>query len=957
MPHPNLIGRQHEQTELNRVLGSVMSGQGSLVLLAGEAGVGKTRLANDCLRRTDILVVKSAASETATPSYGPVITILRALLRLEGLGSFSGCDSLLQYLATLLPELGPPSDAGDQATLFEAIRCIVENVAHRQPIAIFLDDLQWADHATLELLPVLADTLRQESVLILGAYRSDEIPRGHPVRRVRNELRRARLLQEIVIEPLNPAETAQLGEQVLGQPLSVSLSATLYHLTQGMPLFAEELAATLSENERLYNSPAGLDLTPGEDIPIPDTLRDAVLLRLDGLSEAAMALLEFAAVAGLQFDLELVINLAGNDHGLEELVKRSLIIETKSGQAAFRHALTREAIYEDMLWTRRRTLHRQLAEQLEAGHAPAELVAEHWLAGREPAKARQSLLASARKSCDMHAYRDAAEAGQRVLELWPEGEEEELRLEVLDQLGNCAQLCGMLAEAARAWREVAEGRHQTEDKQPFAKIQRRLATVYELQGAWGKALPARQAAAEAFAACNLPGEAATERLATAGHLLGTGSLNPALELIDVALEEAKQSGQQSLIARALGLKGYTLAKLGQFEAGRKTVQTGLELALAHNLTGPAAEIYWRLAAALEMAADYAGSRDAYLTAVNYCDTHDASAWGQLCMGCVAGVLLQSGEWQQAMSLCREVIDSSDPSPLIRAISVGYLGLIYAYRGEAKRARKLILEALTQARWHESATMQIAFAHGLAMAHELEEDDDSAVERFQDAFSFWQRTEERHYVVHFLRWAVTFLAKRGVEQEARACVEALAKIATSAGNAEALAGLAHGLGEAALLDNDPTLAAQQFGQALYLLDQMEAPLQYAETALRAGVAFVAAGKREAGVEHLVNAHKTARKLGARPLAARAAQELTNLEESIDKHLSPRAARRRKSGGLTRRQLEVVRQVALGKTNQEIADELVLSPRTIDMHVSNILNKFNCRTRAEAVRRAGELGLLD
>jgi ATP/maltotriose-dependent transcriptional regulator MalT len=358
-----------------------------------------------------------------------------------------------------------------------------------------------------------------------------------------------------------------------------------------------------------------------------------------------------------------------------------------------------------------------------------------------------------------------------------------------------------------------------------------------------------------------------------------------------------------------------------------------------------------------MAADYAGSRDAYLTAVNYCDTHDASAWGQLCMGCVAGVLLQSGEWQQAMSLCRAVIDSPDPSPLIRAISVGYLGLIHAYRGETKRARKLILEALTQARWHESATMQIGFAHGLAMVDELEGNDDSAAERFHDAFNFWQQTEERHYVVHLLRWAVTLFATRKVEQDTRACVEALAKIATSAGNTETLAALAHGLGEAALLDNNPELAAQQFGQALELLGKMEAPLQYAETELRTGVAFVAAGERETGVKHLVNAHQTARKLGARPLATKAAEKLAELGESIDKHLSPRAARRRKSGGLTRRQLEVVRQVALGKTNQEIADELVLSPRTIDMHVSNILNKFNCRTRAEAVRKAGELGLLD
>ena len=300
----NLIGRESEQTELNRALGVAIQGKGGLLLLAGEAGMGKTCLAEACLGRSDLAVFRGEASETATAAYGPIVTVLRAYLRANPTGDFSGCGSLADFLPLLLPELGPAPADSDQATLFEAIRCAFETIARRGPAAIFLDDLQWADNATLELLSTLPVTLEQERLLIVGAYRSDEIPRGHPMRRLRSDLHRSRQLREIVVEPLDEAGTAYLIEQVLGQAPKPTLVAALYGPTQGIPLFVEELAMALVETGRLRQGQAGLELSPDEYLPIPDTLRDAVLLRLDGLSPAAENLLEIAAVAGLHFELE-----------------------------------------------------------------------------------------------------------------------------------------------------------------------------------------------------------------------------------------------------------------------------------------------------------------------------------------------------------------------------------------------------------------------------------------------------------------------------------------------------------------------------------------------------------------------------------------------------------------------------------------------------------------------------
>ena len=147
-----LIGREREQAELQRFLAEVMGGCGGVVLLAGEAGVGKTRLAEDSLAESGLSVLRGAASEDATPPYGPVVAVLRAYLRQQP-KALSDCGPIADYLKLLLPELGAAPPTGDQAALLEALRCAFEAIGLDQPTVVLLDDLQWADNATLELLP------------------------------------------------------------------------------------------------------------------------------------------------------------------------------------------------------------------------------------------------------------------------------------------------------------------------------------------------------------------------------------------------------------------------------------------------------------------------------------------------------------------------------------------------------------------------------------------------------------------------------------------------------------------------------------------------------------------------------------------------------------------------------------------------------------------------------------
>ena len=951
-----LIGRQREQAELQEALRAAREGRGSLLLLAGDVGVGKTRLAQVTLAASGLPIHQAAAMEGAPIAFGPVVAVIRSFLKKHPEG-LADCAGLGRDLAILLPELGAAAEATDRATLGRAIHCAFESIALVGPAAVLLDDLQWADHATLELLPNLTAELEAQPILILGVYRSDEIPRGHPIRRMRIELRRGKRLHELALQPLDMAGTAELAGRVIGSKLSPRLVAMLYDRTQGVPYFVEELAEGLAASGRLRTSGGGEELVGEQDLPIPDTVRDAVLLRLEGLPAADRTSLQIAAVAGLEFDLETVSQLAGGEEGLDVALERGLIQELSPGRAVFRHALTREAVYSEIPWARRRSLHRAMAARLETAGTPPGVVARHWLAGNEPERARIALIAAAEALCAVHAYRDALLTSRQALDLWPEDHEEGRRLDVLDQFGTCAELCGEFTEAVRAWREVAEARRHRADLRGAAEVERRLAAVFELQGAWDKALGSRQSAAEGFAGSGQSGDAAAERLAIAAHLSGTGAFRAGLDLVLQALEEARQAGREDLVARTLALQGALRGKMGDFSTGLAAARSGLTHALEHNQVGSAAEAFQRLASIHEQAADYAGAREAYQSGYDYCNTNGVTGWAQVCWVCLSIVLRRTGEWSRAGRICRQVLKASDTPLLPRTVAAAELGLILAHQGRSSRAKPLLVQAAVQAQEIESVALELEAGWGLALVDEQEGAAESAVDRCQALLERWKGTEDLHYVVPPLRWNTTFLAGRGEGALARACAEALAQIAATSANKEALAALAHALGEIALLEGEHEQAALQFAQALDLLREIEAPLDRAETQWRAGVALLSSGVRQTGIERVSAAYRTARKLGARPLAERAARALDSLGEKVERRLGRRAARQLEHGGLSRRELEVVRLIALGRTNREIGQELFLSPRTVDMHVRNLLAKLDASSRAEAVRKAVELALLD
>jgi ATP/maltotriose-dependent transcriptional regulator MalT len=368
-----------------------------------------------------------------------------------------------------------------------------------------------------------------------------------------------------------------------------------------------------------------------------------------------------------------------------------------------------------------------------------------------------------------------------------------------------------------------------------------------------------------------------------------------------------------------------------------------------------AEVYQRLGTALEVTADYAGAQAALDTAVGLCRTVDVGALEHTCLSCVAYVLRELGEWPRAEEVARALI-AQGGGPGRTLVADGVLGAILLFRGEPGEARQLLERCQRTAQRLDVISMQVDSAACLAMLEAGAGAPEAAVELCRFMLARWERTEDHHYAVWGLRWAAAYLARRGALRDARACADALAALVASAGYRDALAALAHALGEIALAEGDADTATDQLARALDLHASLDMPFERAQIALRAGVVAAAAGHRELALERLVDAHRSARRLGARPLAAEVAAAVEGLGAAVEELLGRRASADAAPAGLSRRELEVMRLLADGRTNRDIASELYLSPRTIDMHVRNILGKLGCASRTAAAARARELGLL-
>jgi DNA-binding NarL/FixJ family response regulator len=942
-----LVGRTREEAALRRFAQAATAGEGAVVLVSADTGVGKSTFVDVALSRANVLAVRTAAAPADTPPLGPIGALLRTLRR-----DLPEASAIVPGLEGLLSPTGESGAVANRAALFDAVGDALTAITRTRALALVLDDLQWADHATLECIPALAARARSGALLIIAVYRRDAVLPGHPVCTMREALRRARLLNEITLDPLDRGETSTLIGRMLGREPHPDLASAIWERSGGVPLFVEALVATCRSRGDLDTGGA-----PSANLPLPETVRDAVVARVSRLPPRAQRAAESAAVAavgGSEFPLERLVELNEGADGIEDLLASGLLLERRSGVATFRTPLERDAVYAAIPWTRRRLLHRRAAELFHASGETTGNPAAHWEAAGETERARKALLAAADRSRRLHAHRDTVGLLRRALDLWPPGHEEPDRLGVLDQLGDAAQLSGRFTDAQRAWREVADSAASAPAASAGGRALRKIANLHEMNGDWARALDARQDAVTAFSTSGERAEAAIEGVNTAIRLRMSSQYGAALDVLARAATDAAVAGREDLKVRIAALKGNLEARLGRVVEGVAAIRAAREAALALDQPALVGEIYQRLADAMERSSDYRGSAAVNREGVAFCEEHGLPGAIVACLSCMGWVLVRSGEWDQANQTARRMLDSPACVPPVRSAALGFIGLVHVFRGELRKGAPMLVESLAIARRIDHALAEMTARWGLAMHDFAAGDAAGAGERCVAILERYRRIDERHAAIPVLRWSASCFAQVRDHARLRACGDFLGEAAARFGSPEALSALAHALGEMALLEGEGTRAASQLESAVALIEDQDLPRDRVESQLRAAAACAAAGRREPAVRFARDAARGADRLGARPLGLAASKQLRELGEAIGGALGARGAQRAKCGGLTARQVQILQEISRGRTDKEVARTLRLSPRTVETHVANALAALDCRTRAEAVRKATELG---
>ncbi len=489
------VGRERELAELSGGLSDALGGRGRLFLIVGEPGIGKTRLAaelGDHASRRGARVLWGRCWEgEGAPPYWPWVQLLRSYLREadpETIAQELGAGA--PYVAQIVPEvrerlpaLPPPATSldGEHARfyLFDAIARFLKQAAQTRPLLLILDDLHWADRASLLLLQFVAHELHDAPILVLGTYREAEARQAAEVMEVLAAV--ARDAHHVPLRGLREAEVGRVIEAIAGRPASVTLTRTVQQATEGNPFFVDELARLLAAEGRIGVPET---LTAGA-YPIPQGVREAIRRRLRPCSEACRRVLSVACVVGREFDLPILqqvceLSIERLLGLLGEVLAVGMVVETSAslGRFSFSHALVRETLYDDLGPAEHALLHRRVGETLETlyGTNPephlAELAHHFLLAGPtgDPSKATDYAIRAARRASSLLADDEAAEHYERALELLERAAgSERRRTDVLLSLGEALSRVGDPLGARRSFQQAAELSRRQSDPERLAR--------------------------------------------------------------------------------------------------------------------------------------------------------------------------------------------------------------------------------------------------------------------------------------------------------------------------------------------------------------------------------------------------------------------------------------------------------------------------------------------------------
>ncbi|MGW2311127.1 helix-turn-helix transcriptional regulator [Actinomadura luteofluorescens] len=947
---PVLIGRS---AELRRLRDALAAAPGA-VLLGGDAGLGKTRLIREFTRDADARTLVGGCLELGSDGlpFAPFTTVLRGLVRDIGIEGVAGLVPRgdTGALARLLPEFGEPeSDAAsgeERARLFEVVLTLLERLAERGPVVLVIEDAHWADRSTRDLLAFLIRNLGAAPLLVVLTYRSDELHRTHPLRQLLAGLERLERVRRTEIGRLARADVAALVTELLGQTPPPGLVERIEARSEGNPLFIEAL---LDDDGTLA-------------CELPESLRDLLLAGVQRLPEETQDVLRDASGGSTRIEHALLAAVSRLDDAaltrvLRPAVAANVLVVDGDGYA-FRHALIREAVHDDLLPGEYTRLHTRYAEALEkepglvpAGRLWVEL-SYHWTQAHDSTWALVASWRAAREARKAVAYAECLAMLERVLQLWDKVPDAAERIgadhvSVLEDAANAADLAGefdrgiKLTTAALKEVEAADGERDT--ARWAALLEQRGRMLYHV--ARPGFIEDLRAAVDA-----LPADPPTILRARALSTLGN------YVRITTSMDEAREAALESLsIARALGdpvaetealitlFCAHTdyededrLTEVGQTaeRSGNHRVLLRYYVIKSHFLEG--AGRHEEAAAVAGHGAELARQWGVARTQGTFLSINEAEP------------LVSLGRWDEALAVMNHAMEQ-DPAITTRTSLLVLSGWVALVRGDTATARarlarsreimKLKLKWMKTQDYFSTLWLEanIAFAEGRPEA---------ALAALEPVLEHSGMPDDARYAWPALIVGAAACGELGgaAEDHLRRLEERAAGLMTSGPLQHA-----HCLTFAAELSRARgILDRAAWEEAAAAWEALASPYHRAGALSRAAEAALAAGDHEAAAAALRTAAEITEALGARPLADRVADLLRRTR-------MPRRGDASAPLGLTPREFEVLRLVAEGRSNRDIAEALFISVKTASVHVSNILGKLEVASRGEAAATAHRMAL--
>jgi DNA-binding CsgD family transcriptional regulator/tetratricopeptide (TPR) repeat protein len=981
LPH---VGRATELSLLGDWLNDVAAGQGGLHMIAGQSGIGKTRLAQALVERAErdgwqVTIGRVYSVEAGVP-YAVWSDALMHLLR----GMDASARNVLTrgggWLGTICPAFAtehtsddPETQRDGKARLLWNCAQFLSRLAEKQPLLLVLENLHVADSASLELLHFVARQVTSSRIAVLGTYAEGELDQNPALRDMEQSLLALGAAKLMRLEALTQADTEQLVclAFAVDHPPARQLARRLFSWTRGHPFFVEETLKSLVESGRLYERGGSWLGWEVEELDLPRSVRSAVSKRLEHLGADARTVAGVAAVIGARLRFNILAGVCELPKeavlaALDELCRTGVLVESarvEEGDYEFAHPMIQDVIYDSLGVPRARLLHTSVARAVETqadgdGLAHADTLAFHFSradADADAGKAAMYLAAAGRDALARHADRAAADYLSAALERHgSQGDSEAL----IDSLAQARQRLGDYDGAMGLWQRARTEADARGNMARCARVERRMGLACYWSGRFEEALAH-------FDAADLSAKRAGDDAIRAQIQINRGScwqsLGKAEEAerdLSAALEAAQRLEDPGLLsrshrallflrifvgppesARAHGERALALAE----ETGDKMVDWSANhgLAILAGLTGKGQEVK-RYVERAEQLADELGSP---LLRVHLDELNMQYAFA-------------TGDWDAGIALSERTIAAAralNQKTLLPRILV-WATWFYNARGEYERAKQYLDEAweLGVARaargrpieLHSQVTVYAGLAgYYLALgdfAKAVEVGEQGLAIADRAGYTLWATWRLLPIIIEANFWTRNHQRAQQLRDRMQADCERM-------GHRLGLVWVTSADGLIARLREDYAKSAELLRAAIEGLEAV--PWLYDAARLRRWYAdvLVRIGQQDAGIRELKKSHEFCARMGARVEMERAREMM--------RQLGLRLPAREGGGGkrvakLTERETDIARLVAERKSNKEIAGALGISARTVTTHVANIFTKLGVSSRGELADRMRE-----